>query len=89
MRITPLLFGDQPFVSWHSIDNILLFINYEHTTGHEDGELMVKSDRLTSCPRRVFNNCFKYAKISKIKPQNITYVRFLGDKEWIYGTDRD
>nr|DAJ96482.1 MAG TPA: hypothetical protein [Caudoviricetes sp.] len=32
MRITPLLSGDQPFVSWHSIDNVLLFINYEHTT---------------------------------------------------------
>ena len=88
MRITPLLSGDQPFVSWHSIDMFSCSSTTNTPRGHEDGELMNKSDWLTSCPRRVFNNYLKYARFQN-KNLRHAYVRFLGDKELIYGTDRD
>jgi len=43
MRITPLLSGDQPFVSWHSIQ-LCFHISITNTPhGHEDGELIYES----------------------------------------------
>ena len=42
MRITPLLSGDQPFVSWHSIDMFSCSSTTNTPRGHEDGELMIK-----------------------------------------------
>ena len=42
MRITPLLSGDQPFVSWHSIDMFSCSSTTNTPRDHEDGELMIK-----------------------------------------------
>lgn len=56
VRIPPLLSGDQPFVSWHSIDNVFLFINYEHTTWPRRWWADVQESSFTPCSGQMFYN---------------------------------
>lgn len=54
VRIPPLLSGDQPFVSWHSIQ-LCFHISITNTPrGHEDGELMFKRVVLRLAQGRCF-----------------------------------
>ena len=87
MRITPLLSGDQPSVIWHSIDMFSCSSTTNTPRGHEDGELMNKSDWLTSCPRRVLITILNMPDF-KIKTSDMPMSVFRNN-EMIDGTDND